>query len=83
MAMKDIEVHLRAHQTMTEQFQWCEWGHCHLGKEHYCFKVMSESLVAPDYSACCPRTPLKGNNGTNRSNSIASQTVTEPLLCSS
>jgi hypothetical protein len=34
LAMEDVEVHLNALQTMTEQFQLCEWGHYHLGKLH-------------------------------------------------
>jgi hypothetical protein len=27
LAREDAEVHLHALQTMTEQFQMCEWGH--------------------------------------------------------
>jgi hypothetical protein len=32
-----VEVHLRALQTVTEDFQMCEWGHCRLGKLHRFF----------------------------------------------
>jgi hypothetical protein len=40
LAKDDIDVYLHAHQTMTEQFQLCEWGHCYLGKEHHCLEIM-------------------------------------------
>jgi hypothetical protein len=33
---------------MTEQFQLCEWEHCHLGKVHHCSE-MSGSWDACDY----------------------------------
>jgi hypothetical protein len=33
---EDVEVHLHALQTMTEQLQLCGWGHCRLGKLHRC-----------------------------------------------
>jgi hypothetical protein len=36
----DIEVYLHALQTMAEQFQLCEWGHCRLGKLHRCSEIM-------------------------------------------
>jgi hypothetical protein len=32
LAREDVEVHLHAVHTMTEQLQLCEWGHCRLGK---------------------------------------------------
>jgi hypothetical protein len=49
LAKEDAEVHLHAPQTMTEQFQLCEWGgHCHLGKLQHCSE-MSGSWDAPDY----------------------------------
>jgi hypothetical protein len=32
LAREDAEVHLHALQNITEQFQPCEWGHCHLEK---------------------------------------------------
>jgi hypothetical protein len=55
---------------MTEQFQLCEWGHCHLGKLHRCSEIMSGSWDAPDYPACqytpCSNLAMKGNSGTNR-----------------
>jgi hypothetical protein len=35
---ENVEVHLHALQTMTEQFQLCELGHCPLGKLHHCFR---------------------------------------------
>jgi hypothetical protein len=57
VAMGDVEVQLHALKTMTEQFQLCEWGHCHLGKLHSCSE-MSGSWDAPDYPTC-PSTPLQ------------------------
>jgi hypothetical protein len=36
LAREDVEVHLHALQTMTEQFQLCERGRYHLGKRHRC-----------------------------------------------
>jgi hypothetical protein len=35
LAREDAEVHLNALQTMTEQFQLSDWGHCHLGKHQF------------------------------------------------
>jgi hypothetical protein len=32
LAREDVEVHLHALQTITEQFQLCEWGHGRLEK---------------------------------------------------
>jgi hypothetical protein len=32
LAREVAEVNLHAFQTMAEQFQLCEWGHCRLGK---------------------------------------------------
>jgi hypothetical protein len=40
---KDADVHLHALQTITEQFQLCEWGHWHLGELHHCSEIMSGS----------------------------------------
>jgi hypothetical protein len=37
VAREDVEVHLHAFQTVTEQFQMCEWGYCRLGKLNLCF----------------------------------------------
>jgi hypothetical protein len=56
LAGEDAEVHLHALQTMTEQFQLCEWGHCR-GKLHRCSEITSGSWAAPDYPTC-PHTPL-------------------------
>jgi hypothetical protein len=36
LAREDAEVHLHVLQTMIEQFQLHEWGHCHPGKL-YCY----------------------------------------------
>jgi hypothetical protein len=58
MASEDVEVHLHALQTMTEQFQLCEWGYFSLGKLHRCLEITSGSWDAPDYPTC-PRTPLQ------------------------
>jgi hypothetical protein len=44
LTAEDVEVHLNALQTMTEQFQLCEWRHCSLGKLHCCSEITSESL---------------------------------------
>jgi hypothetical protein len=64
------EVHLRALQIMTEQFQLCEWGHCRLGKLHRCSEITSGSLDAPDYRTYsrtpCSNSVVKGSNGPNR-----------------
>jgi hypothetical protein len=51
LAKEDVEFHFHALETMTEQFQLCEWGHCHLGKLH-CLEIMSGSWDAPDYPTC-------------------------------
>jgi hypothetical protein len=56
LAREDAEVHLHALRTMTEQFQLCEWEHCHIGKLHR--SEMSGSWDAPDYPTC-PRTTLQ------------------------
>jgi hypothetical protein len=87
LVREDIEVHLHAFQTMTEQFQLCEWGYCLFGKLYRCSKITSGLWVAPDYSAVhalpCSNSAMKGNNGTNRIlyHDIAAQTITEPPLC--
>jgi hypothetical protein len=49
LAREDAEVHLHALQTMTEQFQLCEWGHCRLGKLHRFSEMTSGLWDAPDY----------------------------------
>jgi hypothetical protein len=36
LAREDVEVGLRALQTMTESFQFCEWEHRRLGKLNRC-----------------------------------------------
>jgi hypothetical protein len=40
LAREDVEIHLHALQTMTEQFQLCEWGHRPLGKLHCFSEIM-------------------------------------------
>jgi hypothetical protein len=57
LACEDAEVDLHALQTMSEQFQLCEWGHCHLEKLHRCSKITSGSRDAPDYTT--KRTSLQ------------------------
>jgi hypothetical protein len=57
LAKEDAEVHLHSLQTMTEQFQLCEWGQCHLGKLHR-LEITSGSWDEPDYPTC-PHTPLQ------------------------
>jgi hypothetical protein len=56
LAKESAEVHLHASQTITEQFQVREWGHCRLGKLHRCSEITSGLLDEPDYTTC-PRTP--------------------------
>jgi hypothetical protein len=69
LAREDVEVHLHALQTVTEQFQLCEWGHCGLGKLHRCSEITPGLWDSPDYPTC-PLTPLQylamKNTGTNR-----------------
>jgi hypothetical protein len=48
---------INAIQTMSEQFQLCEWEYCRLGKLHRYSEITSESWDAPDYSICL-HTPL-------------------------
>jgi hypothetical protein len=48
LGKEDIEVYLHALQTMTEQFQLCEWGHYRFGKLHCCWEVTSVTRDAPD-----------------------------------
>jgi hypothetical protein len=87
--MEDVEVHLHAFQTMTEQFQMYEWGHGHLGKVHHCSEITSRSWDAPDYTQPvhillhCSNSAMKFNNGTNEIlyNDIAVETITEPPPC--
>jgi hypothetical protein len=52
LAREDVEAHLHALQTMTEQFQQCEWEHYHLGKLYRCVEITSGSWDAPDFSTC-------------------------------
>jgi hypothetical protein len=42
LAREDVEVHLHALQSTTEQFQLCEWGHCRLGN---CIVVRKMHLI--------------------------------------
>jgi hypothetical protein len=56
--MEYVEVHLQAFQTMIEELQLYEEGHCRLGKLHRCSEIMSGSWGASDYPTC-PRTPLQ------------------------
>jgi hypothetical protein len=48
LAREDVEVHVHALQTMTEQFQLCEWGHYRLGKLRRCSEITSGLCDAPD-----------------------------------
>jgi hypothetical protein len=32
LVKEDVEVHLRALETVTEEFQLCEWEYCRFGK---------------------------------------------------
>jgi hypothetical protein len=58
LARENAEVHLHALQTMTKQFQLCEWGHCRLGKLYRCLEITPGSWDAPDYPTC-PHTRLQ------------------------
>jgi hypothetical protein len=52
LAREDVEVHVHALKSMTEQFQLCEWGHSRLGKLRRRLEIMSGSRDAPDYTTC-------------------------------
>jgi hypothetical protein len=56
LAREDVEVPFQALQTMTEQFQLCEWGHIQLGKLHHYTEIMSGSWNPTDYPTypCIP-----------------------------
>jgi hypothetical protein len=56
MLARDVEVHLHVLQTITEQVQLCESGHCSLGELHRCSEIMPGPWGAPDYPTW-PRTP--------------------------
>jgi hypothetical protein len=58
LAVEDVEVHVHAFETMTEQLQLCEGGIVVLGKLRRCSEIASGSWDAPDY-ATCPHTPLQ------------------------
>jgi hypothetical protein len=58
LAREDVEVHLPALQTLTEQLQLCEWGLCRLEKLHRFSKTTSGSWDASDYPTC-PRAALQ------------------------
>jgi hypothetical protein len=58
LARENAEVHLHALQTMTKQFQLCEWGLCHLGKLHHFSEITPGSWDAPEYPIC-PCTPMQ------------------------
>jgi hypothetical protein len=49
---------LLALQSMTEQFQLCEWKNCHLGELNCYSEIMSGSWDASGYSTC-PCAPLQ------------------------
>jgi hypothetical protein len=55
VSREDDEFHIHAFQIMTEHFQLCEQGHCHLAILHPCSEITSGSF---DYPAC-PRTHLQ------------------------
>jgi hypothetical protein len=69
LAKEYDELHLLTLQTMTEQFQLCEWGHWYLRILHYCSKIMSGSWNAPTaqhvHILTCSKSAMKGTNGTN------------------
>jgi hypothetical protein len=81
LVKEDVEVHLHALQTMTEQFQVCELGHCRLGDLQRCSEItpgpwvhlITQTFHIFPYS----------NNGTNRIlyHDIAAQTIREPSAC--
>jgi hypothetical protein len=48
LAREEIEFHLHALQSMTEQFQLREWRHCCLGILHCGSEITSGSCDAPD-----------------------------------
>jgi hypothetical protein len=70
LSREDVEVHLHTLQTMTKQFQLCEWGHCRLGILHRS-EITCGSQDAPNIQPVhvfpCSNSAMKGNNGINRS----------------
>jgi hypothetical protein len=86
LAKEDAEVHLHAFQTMTEQFQLCEWGIVVLENCIIVWKCLDHGMhviTQPISVLHCSKSAMKGNNGTNRIlyHDIAAQTITEPPLC--
>jgi hypothetical protein len=85
-AREDAEIHLHALQSMTEQFQLCERGHCRLGKLHRCLEIMSGTgmhlITQPVHVLPFSNSAVKGNNGTNRTlyRDIAAKTITELMF---
>jgi hypothetical protein len=85
--MEDAEVNLHALQTMTEQFQLCEWGHRRLGNLHNFSGIPSGSwdtpITQPVHVLPYSNSAMKDNNGTYKIlyHDTAAQTITEPPLC--
>jgi hypothetical protein len=84
LASEDAEVYLHALQTMTEQFQLCEWGHFSLRELHRSFENPGMHLIThPVHVLLSKNSAMNGNNGTNRIlyHNIAAETITEPSPC--
>jgi hypothetical protein len=80
--MEDVEVHLHALQTVTEQLQLREWGIVVLGNciDRKCLGHGMHLITQPVHASPCSNSAMKGNNGTNRIlyHDIAGQTITKP-----
>jgi hypothetical protein len=73
------EVALHALQTMIEQFQLCEWGHCCLGKLH-CLNHVMHLIIKPVLVLRCSNSAVNVIMGSTEYHDIATQTIREPPL---
>jgi hypothetical protein len=66
---REDEVHLHALQTLTEQFQLCEWGILALGScivvQKYRLDHGMHLITQPAHIFPYSNSAMKGNNGTN------------------
>jgi hypothetical protein len=78
LAMEDVEVHLHTLQTMTEQFQLCEWGSLTSWKTALFGNVWHHGMqliTQPVHVLHCSNSAMKGST---ESHDISAQTITEP-----
>jgi hypothetical protein len=84
LAKEDVEVHLHALQTINEQLQLCEGGHCRLEKLRRCCEITSrlwmQLIIQPVQVLPCSNSAMNGNNETSRIlyHDIDAETITEP-----